>query len=188
MKLTTANLEARLAFPKAFQENLIKFFNANNLRVDQAKSIATLAFYDQQPVPAAPQVLQFFSGTFSTSRTNLPNSFVRPQAEHMIITAVQVFDGNNAAIQATDWVTGASLPAVKNATMSIIANGIVYLRNFPLLQGNDEVTDDSRGQIFLPEPILWPAQTDLQITVNFPTAGAASDNIRIGIIGVGTVS
>lgn len=188
MKLTTANLEARLAFPQAFKTNLLKFLADNNLRVDQAKSIGTLNFYDQQEMPAAPQTLQFFTGAFSVVRTNLPNNFVRPQAEHTIITAISVADGINAAIQATDWVIGGSLPATKNATMTVVTNGITYLRNYPLLQGNDEVTDESRGMIYLPEPIIWPAQTDLQISVNFPTGAAANSNLRLSVLGIGTLS
>lgn len=188
MKLTTANLEARFAFPDAFKKNLLKFFEANNLRVDQAKSIATMAWYDQQPLPAAGQTLQFFTGAFAVNRTNLPNSFVRPQAEHTIITAVKIYDGNNATIQSTDWNVGCTLPATKNATMTIVANGVTYVRNMPLLQANDEVTDESRGTIYLAEPVIWPAQTDLQISVLFPTAPAASDNIRLEVVGIGTVS
>lgn len=188
MKLTTANLEARMAFPDAFKTNLLKFFRENNLSVDQAKSIGTLEFYDQQVAPTAPQVLQFFTGTFSTTRTNLPSNFVRPQSEHMIITAFKVADGINAAIAATDWVIGGSLPAVKNATMTVQSNGVTYLRNMPLLAGNDEVTDESRGVIYLAEPIIWPAQTELQVSVNFPTAAAANSNLRLSILGVGTLS
>lgn len=175
--------------PQSFKRDFQKYLEANGTKVDLPKSIAQLAYYDQQAVPTvAGQQQVYFVGTVSAARTNLGNSFNRAQAEHMIITGIQVNDGNNAVITATDWVTGASLPATKNATFTVVVNGVTYVKDYPMVNANDEVTDDTRGVIWLSEPIFWPGQTELRITVTFPAAGAASDNLRITVLGVGTVA
>ena len=175
--------------PASFKRDFQKYLSENGTRVDLPKSIAQLAYYDQQAIPnVAGQQQVYFVGQVGANRTNLGNSFTRAQAEHMIITGIQVNDGNNAVIQDTDWATGSSLVPTKNATATVVVNGVTYLKDYPLVNASDETTDDTRGIVWLTEPIFWPGQTELRITVTFPSAGAASDNLRITVIGVGTVA
>jgi hypothetical protein len=186
-KISTALLEARMRTPKGFKDAILSFFGANQAKVNIGKSIGQLELYDQLPVATLTQAT-FFTGQVAANRTNLLNSFTRPEGEHMIITGIKVYDGTNAAIDATDWTTGTSLAAIKNGLVTVSSNGTVFLRNYPLVAAGDETTDDSRGIIYLSEPIFWAGQTDLQVVVTFPVAPAANVNLRMAVVGVGTLS
>lgn len=173
--------------PNGFKQAILAFFEANKAKVNLNKSIGQLEIYDQQVVAAVTQA-NFFTGQVAANRTNLLNSFTRPEGEHMIITSIKISDGLAANIEDTDWAIGASTADVKNGLMTVTSNGTVFLKNYPLLAANDEVTDDSRGTIFLSEPIFWAGQTSLEVQVTFPSAPAATTNLRVSVVGVGTLS
>lgn len=186
-KISTALLEARMRNPKGFKDAILAFFAANQAKVNIGKSIGQLEIYDQQAVAGVTQA-RFFTGQVAANRTNLQNSFTRPEGEHMIITGIKVYDGLAANIEDTDWVLGCSTADVKNGLVTVSSNGTVFLRNYPLVAANDETTDDSRGTIFLSEPIFWAGQTELEVNVTFPSAPAATTNLRMAVVGVGTLS
>lgn len=186
-EITPFVLEERMKNPGGFKAALLAYLAANNCKVEQAKSIAELSLYDQQVVAGLTRVV-FFQGQVSAQRTNLQNSFTRPDSEHMIITGIRLLDGTNAAIDATDWSTGLSLAALKNATFTVVVNGVTYLRNFPAADASDELTDKNRGIIYLTEPIVWPAQTTAQVEFIFPVAPGANINLRCELVGVGTLA
>lgn len=176
-----------MANPGAFKQAFLDFARANKAKVDLDKSIGELALYDQQAVAGVTDI-RFFVGEATPARTNLQNSFTRPDGEHMVIVAFRVLDGVNASVQETDWSTGASQASIKNGTMTVQANGVTYLQGMPLSEATDETTDETRGTIWLTEPIFWQAQTRLQVDVNFPAAPAVNTNLRLVAVGVGTLS
>lgn len=186
-KINPFTLQERMKNPGGFKAAYLKYLADNAAKVDVAKSIGELSIYDQQVVGGVTRA-SFFQGQFTTQRSNLQNSFTRPEGEHMIILGIRLLDGTNAAIQETDWTTGLGLAANKNATFTLQSNGVTYLRNFPAADATDETTDDSRGTIWLTEPILWQGQTALAIDFQFPVAPAANVNLRVEVIGVGTLS
>lgn len=186
-KISPALLQARMSAPASFRGALLDFLRANKAKVDVSKSIGELHLYDQLAVGGV-TVARFFQGAATPARTNVGNSFTRPEAEHTIITGIRLYDGINANIEATDWSTGLSAADTKNATFSVQSNGVTYLRNFPAVAANDEMTDNERGIIYLTEPILWQGQTSIEVNFDFPVAPAANTNLRVALVGVGTLS
>ena len=187
MKISTPYLQARMSAPDAFKESVLNFFRANDLKVSLSKQIAPVQFYDQKTVATLTRQ-QFFYGAYNAGATNLENTYTRPEAEHAIITAIRIADGNAAVVNETDWNIGANLVGTKNGVFSVDVNGTTVLNNFPSGGAVDDLTDEARGMIYLPEPILWAGQTTLKLDYVQPAAGAANDNLRFELHGLALIS
>jgi hypothetical protein len=173
---------------------MTNFFMANYGKQSLPKTAADFCLYDQQAVAALTSV-NFFDGQFTTVRTNFPgSSFVIPESEHTIVTAIRVCEGVNAAVQSTVWHPGAQSAAVKNALFNFSINGQKVLTNLPgtVFDSNlDSVTnagqtDENVGFFFLYEPLVILGQTQLVTNVAFAAGSLpiANTNLRIELHGV----
>lgn len=188
MKMPLVLLEQRFANPMQFKKLIQNYLNENKLKIDQSKSIGSIVLYDQQPCVGVTAVT-LFQGVPNAARTNMQNNFVRNQSEHVILTSLRVCDGAAAVLNATDWNIGVADAATKNGLISIQVNGVVYMNRVPLTEFNPDLTDESQGRFDLPEPILWPAQTEIKVSLEWATAPAvANSNIRVELEGIGLLS
>lgn len=191
MRIPLALLQQRFMDPDGFKNAMENWLLANNVKIEIKKVIAEMNLFHQKTIAALSRQ-QYFTGTFDVNATNIRNNtFIRPDSEPMIVTAIGLRDGQAGTLEDTDWVDGVSLAVVKNATMTAEINGETVLRNFPLAAASDERTDFSRGVIELSEPVLWMPQTPAEVNVQFnagSTAPVAGDNLRVELRGIGLIS
>ena len=186
MNLT--ELEERLAAPKRMKEDFIRFCEANGFDVDMNKTITTLSLYDQVDISGVSTV-KLFTGQLTTDRTNIRDSFQRPQSEHVIIYGLRIFQGDNVVtLSDSDW-TEVVAAAIKNAVISIEVNGVIQLRNLPLTDLLQDQTGEYYAKLPLLEPIFWGGQTGLVATVDFKgTNSLASTSLRVELLSYGATS
>jgi len=177
------------------KDALIRFLSANGIdlrsRSSQIeKSIAPIVYYHQQAMLAAAGTLNFFGANNGTAAsTNMKGAnFTLPEGEHMVMTAMRVMYGVGATIDQIDWDYGATVQAVKNCNFQLINNNISQINLFPLTVANPELTTDDEGFIYFLYPILWKAQTYIQINVNQKSAAVANGSLRLEIHGIGLIS
>lgn len=167
-----------------------KFFADNYGKTDLPKRVADFIIYDQLAAVSATN-LQFFDGAFSTARSNFPGgSFIMPQSEHAIITAIRFCEGANATITSTNWTYGVNDAIAKNGQLRVTNNGVTVLTDIPLtafnpgLVSNGGTTEDI-GIFYLMEPIVLLGQTDIRSQVTFASAPATANlNLRMELHGV----
>lgn len=185
MQLTQSTI-SQIKNPGKLQEQFIKYLEAAGLPIDNSKTIAAVALYDQRVI-AGTLVTKFFTGTFNPASTNVVGSFVRPQSEHFMITHMRWAEGSNATINNTNWSQGASSPETKNSRISVLNNSEQELKKYPLLEFLEDLTTKDKGLITLEEPILWSGQTELDITFEAVTNPTANVNGRLTLIGIGLI-
>ena len=161
MRIPLALLQARFDNPKGFKAALLKYLAENGYKVDREKTIAEIAWFDQR-VCTAGTPIGFFTGQPTANSSNLTN-FVRPEAEHQIITHLKIHTGNAINVQDTAWLTGANTAQTRNGQISITTNGVTVLAKMPILQAPIGLTTDDAAVIGLAEPIVWAAQTDIAV-------------------------
>lgn len=176
--------QSRDALFTSFEHNL----NLLGQKVERGKVFADFAFYDQRPVAALTNET-FFEGPGAVANTNLPNAdYRRPQGEHSWITALRIHNAVNADLDASDWEPGAGAAELKNARMDFVNNTNIVLRSFDLAEALENLTTRDNGVIPLNVPIMWLGQNSISVTLNFPTAPVANQNVRITLIGLGLIS
>jgi len=188
MKIPLALLEARFDAPEDFRKSFMSWIDANGYTIDRQKTIAELVLYDQIALPTAAGVTQFFQGAVANTRTNMPNSFTRPEAEHFVILGIRLCTANNATINTSDWDYGANLAVVKNGYFDLTTNGVREIFRMPGNQANVNLDTIDQGMIWLSEPIFWAGQNQLNIDFSTLSAAAANDNLRIELHGLGLIS
>lgn len=171
---------------EAFKQAIIKFFEANAIAVTMDKTIAELIRYHQQALAVGSN--KFFQGTVSANTTNMDNTFIPPEGEHMIVLGIRFLDGTDANVQDTPWGYGATVAPTLNATYDVVTNGIKVLDNIPGTAHNANLTTEDEGILWLSEPVLWKAQTKFDLDLTLLTAPAANTNGRFELIGLGLVS
>jgi len=182
------SLAQRIAQPGKFEKDFIGYLQANDLVVSQSKTIAPVSYYQALSVASASGIVSFFTGTPVQANTNL-SDFVRPVAEHAVITGIRIFEGVNATIASTDWVAGANDAGVKNSDITITVNGVKVLDKYPTVDALEGLTTGAVGYIPLAEPIIWAGSTSISIQVDFKGASpAANTNLRFELSGVGLIS
>lgn len=171
---------------------MTNFFQANYGLSDLPKTAADFILYDQLAVVGQTNV-QFFSGAYSTSRSNFPGSFVLPQGEHAIITGIKFLSGAAATVAATDWQPGVGDALTKQGLMTISINGQIVTTQLPLtvfdpntlgatVAGN---TSENRGYFYFYEPLVLLGQQQISIAVTWGTAPTtANQNLRCELHGV----
>jgi len=183
-------LERRIANPLKFSQDIEKMIKAENLKFDIKKTIAGIDLFHQLDVAVGTNNLTYFSGPFVATETNITNSFQRPEAEHVFISAIRIWEGTTIApgIEATPWVPVTD-EILQNATFTISVNGVVMLKNYPVRAALNTQTGKYDALIPLKELITWMGQTELKLDVSFksPTTAIAS-GLRFELIGVGLVS
>lgn len=174
---------------------LIRFLAANDIDLRGRsskieKSIAPIVYYHQKAMLGAAGTNNFFgSANGTTATTNMKgNSFTLPEGEHMVMTAIRVLYGVGATIEQIDWDYGATVNSVKNCTFQLINNNISQINLMPLTVANPELTTDDQGFIYFLYPILWKAQTYIQINVIQQMAAVANGSMRIEVHGIGLIS
>lgn len=182
----------QLRNPGIGKDSIFAFLDENGVEIDaiRDKSIAPIIYFHQQALPAAAGTLAFFGTTLGTAvTTNMKNgTFTLPQDEHMIMTGLRILYGAGATLDAIDWDYGATVAVLKNAKIQMIKNNISQLNLLPLTAANPELTTDDQGRIDFLDPILWKAQTYIQINVTTAAAPAANGSLRIEVWGIGLIS
>jgi hypothetical protein len=182
--------------PNLAKQALLNFFQANGVDTHNllSKSLANINYYWQLPMSAvaAGTTTMFFGkspAVATANNTNLPNQKTQlPQDEHVVITSIRILDGNNATLQATAWNYGANLAWVKNALMSMTRNNVKQFTDLPLSGATAGLTTDDLGFIHFDNPILWEAQTYVEVDIKNFSATTANDNLRIELHGYGLTS
>jgi len=185
MQLTQSTIN-QIKNPGQLQENFIKYLEEAGLSIDNSKTIAAVALYDQRQI-AGTLVTKFFTGTFDSTNTNVVGSFVRPQSEHVMITHIRVADAVSATVNLSNWIPGVATAATKNARISILNNSEQELKKFPLTEFIAGLTTKDVGLLTLEEPILWQGQTELDLTFEAVSNPIANKNLRITLIGIGLI-
>jgi len=174
--------------PERFERLLMAYFKKAKLPFDQQKTIAAIDYYDQRNL-TGDEVVTFFSGTFDQNNTNLIGDFRKPQSEHSIVWGIRLWQGQNAPVENTEWLAGITDSQIQNAKMTIIVNNATKLKNWSLADAIREIITKDVGYFELPEPIIWPGQTDMTITVS-SVSGAFNVpdiNLRVQLVGIGLI-
>lgn len=171
---------------------MTNFFKANYGDLTIPKTAADFILFDQLRAVGSTQ-LNFFTGAFSTGRSNFPGQFILPQSEHAIILGLRVLDGANATVEATGWQPGVADAAAKNGQINVSINGQVVITGLPMTGFDTNLlsathageTDENRGFFFLYEPLVLLGQQQITASVVFPAASATANyNLRVELHGV----
>ena len=92
-----------------------------------------------------------------------------PDSEHFMIVGIRALSGSNATLGSTDWLASITDPIAKNGTFSVDNGGTTELKDMPLTVFQTGANDPDQGVFLLPKPIFWKGQTQLSLTLNFPT-------------------
>lgn len=183
---------AKAGAPGTLVSLMTNFFKANYGMSDLPKTAADFILYDQLAVVGVTSA-QFFSGAYSTARSNFPGSFVLPQGEHAIITGLKFLSGASATVAATDWQPGVGDALTKQGLMTISINGQVVTTQLPLtvfdpntlggtVAGN---TSENRGYFYFYEPLVLLGQQQIAVNITWGTAPTtANQNLRVELHGV----
>lgn len=137
-------------------------------------------------------VKEYFQGAFNAADTNMRNSFISPQSEHMVVTGLRIESAVGTDLDNLDFEpglpTGANGAAMKSAVINIINNNEVALSQYPLNEALTGLTTRDQGFIKLHAPIPWIGNTNIQVNVNFPTAPVANQSMRVKLVGIGFTS
>ncbi len=102
------SIEKNIAMPGVEQANFVKYLTDANLPISNSKTIAYQSLYhiiktEDAAAGSGEQSVSFFTGTYDATLTNFPgNSFVLPQSQHFLVTAIQSgyvqFNGSTSTI------------------------------------------------------------------------------------------
>jgi len=184
------SFEQRIKNPAQFKNDILAYIAANKSKVDINKTIAGVSLYHEKVVGLAALSDTFFNGAFVQANTNINSSFIRPEAEHVFITGVKIYQGNDTTtIENSSW--GDLIEEkLQNGQFTITSNGVVMVKNFPMRSANPAQTGKYQNLIELDEIIFWEGQTELKLDVTFKSGGAVPVAIalRFELVGVGLVS
>lgn len=109
-----------------------------------------------------------------------------PESEHFLVYGIRVMGGAGAALGSIDWQLGVSDAIAKNGRVSLNNNGDTVIKNLPLTVFNPSTNsnDVEAGVYYLTVPILWRAQTTMDLQFTFPTnVATANASLRWEFIG-----
>lgn len=154
------------------------------LKVLENKTVADINFFHARTV-AAVIAQNFFHGPTAGEWTNMPD-FVRPTNEYALILGMRFRIGLAASVDETVWVPG--IPGIEqNGTFTFQVNSVVQRNAYPLLASVNAPEDIDQGVIQFDQPIVIGDQEPFRIDVAFATAPAATTNLLIELIGIGTI-
>lgn len=108
-----------------------------------------------------------------------------PDSEHFAIFGIRALDGIHAALNSTDWMASISNGIAKNGLFSADNGGTTEIKDMPLTAFQSGTNDPQAGVLLLPKPLFWKGQTQLTITLSFPTVVATANyNLRFELIGI----
>lgn len=177
----------RFSRPGSIEKQFLNYLDKAKLNIDNSKTIAYISYYDQLRLSTA-GVVNFFQGQADQFRTNVGNSFTRPQSEHAFIYAIRFWTGDSENPIASVWSEGASNAEIQNSRITITNNNVVVLKNYPMTDFLNSLTTKDNGMITLDQPILWAGQTDLKLTLSTASGVyAAGQSGRFELIGLGLI-
>jgi len=183
---------AKAGAPGTLVSLMTNFFKANYGLSDLPKTAADFILYDQLSVVGLTSA-SFFTGAYTTTRSNFPGSFVLPQGEHAIITGIKFMFGANATVSSTDWQPGVGDALTKQGLVSISINGQVVTTQLPLTAFDNNVlsatvqgsADENRGYFFFYEPLVLLGQQQIALNITWNAApSTANANLRCELHGV----
>jgi len=182
------SIERNIAMPGVEQANFVKYLTDANLPISNSKTIAYQSLYHILKVEEAASgqgdlSATFFTGTYDATLTNFPgNSFVLPQSQHFLVTAIQSgyvqFNGATNTITKYNkgWmasnsqgVGNSSSASGMKAIYDLVVNGIVLQKGIPLSEFDNTLVTQNRGRFELSQPILIPAQSDISLRLTAKT-------------------
>jgi len=199
-------IQKRFANPGKLENDWMNYLEKANLPVTQSKSIAMQVLYDAKRVDGF-QSIEFFTGNFDATLTNIEGDFVRPMSEHFLIYGIMAsyctVSDADAADGKFDWVKGFTTQAqftdtptfpFQNAQVSIMTNSVRYMKYIPTTEWDGELATDSNGVLKLNTPILWSGNTSLKLTLQtndlniiFPLDEGNKTFVRFDLIGLGLI-
>ncbi len=103
-------------------------------------------------------------------------SEIKPQEnEHFVVMGMRFLDGANSTLLSTAWVGGVDDPLAMQGQFDVLSNGLRVAKEKPLLDFTTAEEEADAGWNLLPMPILWEAQTDLELNIVFPAAPTTTD-------------
>jgi hypothetical protein len=146
--------------------------NKVNYNATLMKSLDTAhSRIDKQKVEGK-EIVNFFSGD------------LLPENEHFVIFAIRVSAGVGATTDVTPWTAGVSSAELQNATFDLSINGVKWMDKKSLMDFTQAEEEPYSGWILLPRPLIWVAQTELKMPVQFDNAPAtANQNLAMELGG-----
>ncbi len=159
----------------AIAYQFFKYLQANEIDITKAikKSLDTAHTITSDRVAVGQSRLTFFEDVKP------------PENEHMIINMIRVLEGAAADIEDTVWIPGTENATIQNGQYDILSNGTRVARDHPYTNYTRAEEQPFSGWVSLPKPILWEAQTDLELNSEFPKIIApANTNLRMQLYGM----
>ena len=164
MKPTIENMLIAVQSPEMYMEDfksaLAREQNVSVEILKVAKTFAGDAFATEAKVMTGKSSVEF------TNLANGKNLF--PEAEHFLVGFIKLYEGVDAVLDDTDWVSGITNSELKNATMDVSKSGLRILKDIPLSTFTPSAEQNDSGYLVLTVPVWWIAQTSLEITIKFP--------------------
>lgn len=186
-------IEKRFRNPGELERLFLNYLKKSNAPINQSKSIASSVLSHAKDVSLQSSV-DFFTGTFIASDTNIVGNFVRPESEHLLIYGVRLYSSNRSltAVDEQPWLrglAGISSDVLVSSTCTINVNSVRLLKRIPLTEFDLDITTKDRGTLFLDEPILWQGQTELRLSLNAPDGATIGDVnfIKFDLVGIGLI-
>ena len=212
--MTSAQIIRMLKNPREIYDLLIGLFKAENLAINQEKTLANVEYFDRLHMGTAFSQVFFKGGEATLPRTNLA-SFMKPESEHTLIYAIRIMIGvdpsvtveavdpdpplSPAAVKAlaaasvcnpTQWVNlnTVSDPALSAAVLTININGTIVLNSYPLAAFYADVeSGDDYSVISLEVPIVWGGQSRLFATIETQGKEFSDQCLQLSFVGIGLV-
>jgi len=206
------SIERNIAQPGLQQANFVKYLTDAELPISTSKTIAYQSLYHVLETSTAPgpgiTSANFFTGPYVATNTNFPgNTFVLPQSQHFLVTAIQGGNysgdiGTSASfykgfvVERQEAAVGITNAGLVGATYTFTVNGIVQQKDIPLTEFDNTLITAQRGRFELSQPILIPAQSDLQLRVTsvtglpitaYPIDGETAQGIWFELIGIALI-
>lgn len=184
-------IERRFKNPGELERDFLAYLADSNAPINQSKSIASNVLYHGKDISTLSSI-DFFSGTFISSDTNVVGNFVRPESEHFLIYAIRFYTSSIiGAVSAQEWIRGNNLIGgpMYNATITITENSIRLLKRIPITEFEGSLTTKDQGTLFLDEPILWQGQTELKLSLQAADGDRFNPNsfARLDLVGIGLI-
>jgi len=154
-------------------------------KILENKTVADINFFNGRTLAGIDNA-NFFDGSVDSTYTNMPD-FVRPTNEFFLIMGMRLKSGLNANVNATVWTNGIAT-AEMNGTFTFFVNGVKYRAAYPLFASVPAAEDIDQGVIQFDSPIIIGDQEPFNIRVQLENNGAATFNLLIELIGIGTIS
>jgi hypothetical protein len=158
--------------PKALTERFAASLAAYGAAVSQNKTVAVYVDPYNAAVVSLPVV-------------NIVNAVSYPESEHFLICGIRAFQGAGAALGSVAWTAGISDAIGQNGSFQVNNNGSIELKNVPLTAFQPGSGYPDSGLFILEKPIFWKAQSQLTITLSFPTVPSTTNlAMRFELMGI----